>query len=538
MQRPDAFGSRVFEVWRDERISFRGKELGLKEANAWADKLRQWAVANRAQSWSYWPFGETRISPNSIRDLNGSCLMNGREQGRLLDDCVPPFLWEEQGEILLCIPSFLASKEREGDDDYFTLLLSIEKLEEALGRLCKIFKGSGEAIDFEMQIIRQCGIAPLNAELSGKNDSLFHRFMPSKKRLEAREDQLREFCQTVRRASLELGVECECSLESKLCRFTLPFQRVWRALRSQQILGDLCRKIASAQGVAVLSGQELVFEEEKSTLRCCGRFLAGRRSNAFALETQPLIGFILFAASLRAIQTHGLLIQQDLSAFGANPAGLIEDALSKLDGVKPLSEIDKIEFSIDRSENPAWVTAAFCVAIADSIQLILDEVEDALSRAPRVDPMQAAKPVLDRYLSYSLSGAKRAAEVRGFHLFTAIGDTKTARVFQGVVSEDGLRHRMERQIGNYVQETEFACRILLDLFQNQILPEVLEKKRASLKGFAEPDQRAIDRAVEAIKDLEKIYRQTQDLEPQAKGRVFCDLLAPRIRAARQAVEKL
>jgi glutamine synthetase len=133
-------------------------------------------------------------------------------------------------------------------------------------------------------------------------------------------------------------------------------------------------------------------------------------------------------------------------------------------------------------------------------------------------------------------------------------DRKSLSLFSGILSEGELQSRFEVLVEQYAKTMQIEARLLVELFQTHILPAVLkdQKNRAdallaiqqlhlrsdsqlhSLKELS----KALEEAICAIEEVDKIQKQTFDLGWEAKAKVFAELAFPKMEQARTYIDAL
>ncbi len=235
---------------------------------------------------------------------------------------------------------------------------------------------------------------------------------------------------------------------------------------------------------------------------------------------------------------------------------------------------NKFEFrAVGASAHSALPISVINAIVSDSLQLLLDEISDQVKdkKLSQEELFKAALPVLQKHLKiakpviFSGNGYSeewvQEAEARGlpnirksFHAFPQFLNKKTETVFEGILSEEELHSRFEIFVEQYAKTMNIETNLMIELFRTQILPAALQDQKNRAKSLAALDKlaesspiqlqslknlkAAIDEAISHIDDLEKIQSQTQDLGWEAKGKVFCELAAPRMEMARKSVDTL
>lgn len=236
---------------------------------------------------------------------------------------------------------------------------------------------------------------------------------------------------------------------------------------------------------------------------------------------------------------------------------------------------NKFEFrAVGSSAHCALPVMVINAIVSDSLQLILDEVERALGDAQGLaaeKKLQRALPVLRKNLHASkavlFSGNgysaewEREAEMRGlpnirrsFHALHHLLDKKAERAFAGILSPEELHSRYEILVEQYAKSMNIEANLMIEMFRTQILPAALrdQKQRAEALHLVQglhiraDEQLAalqaltqvLGKAMEAIDEVERVQKQTLDLGWEAKARIFCELVTPKMGEARGWVDRL
>jgi glutamine synthetase len=237
---------------------------------------------------------------------------------------------------------------------------------------------------------------------------------------------------------------------------------------------------------------------------------------------------------------------------------------------------NKFEFrAVGAEAHCAFPIMIINAIVSDSLALILDEIGDAIGTQKDLSSdklfalslpvlrkhLLRAKPILFSGNGYSLEWEKEAEQrglpniKRSFHALSQLLEKKTLRAFVGILTEKELHSRYEILLEQYAKSMNIEANLMIELFRTQILPAALldQKNRAkaltSLSAVpikADPHQieslktlsSLIGQAIAAIDEVEKVQRQTLDLGWEAKGRVFCEIAAPKMDQARALVDQL
>ena len=101
------------------------------------------------------------------------------------------------------------------------------------------------------------------------------------------------------------------------------------------------------------------------------------------------------------------------------------------------------------------------------------------------------------------------------------------------MSEEELRSRYEILLEQYAKTVNIEADLMIELFQTQILPAA--QKDMVQRGIREP---LIEQAMAAAEEVKKLQAQTADLGWEAKAKVFCELIEPKMAELRKKVDQL
>jgi hypothetical protein len=216
------------------------------------------------------------------------------------------------------------------------------------------------------------------------------------------------------------------------------------------------------------------------------QLMSGERN---LLAVQPLT---LLAAIARALHNHAPLLWASLASIDNDRS--LEFAQFELYFEKPVDKVKSSQnplalFAIEEDQfviRCAPLDTDLCqvtleAMVADSLQLILDERGD-----------------LRKYFHASLPLEGRGE--RSFRAFGAWLEKGAERIFEGIFSEEELRALYEKKVKQYVG--------------------AMNQKISSLT--ARESQMAL------AMEIKKIQSQMEGLGWQARGKVFCELIAPKL----------
>jgi glutamine synthetase len=214
---------------------------------------------------------------------------------------------------------------------------------------------------------------------------------------------------------------------------------------------------------------------------------------------------------------------------------------------------NKFEFrAVGASAHCALPVTVINAIVADSLELILDEISSCIGdeKLSAEDTFEKALPVLQKHLkeaqkvvfsgnNYSALWEKEA-EARGlpnirksFDAFSQFIQKKSVAVFESILSEMELHSRYEVLIEQYVKTMQIESELMIELFQTYVLPAAQKDMKA--RGIDEP---LIKEAIQAEQELKKILFQMEGMGFEAKGKVFCELVTPKMEELRKVVDEL
>jgi glutamine synthetase len=529
------------------------------------------------------------------------------------DPTVYPFLWEGGDGMTLCIPSFFFSWKGMALDHKIPLLRSEEKLNGValkLLRLCgveagRVFSTLGAeqeyfAIDRSLYLLRPdlylAGRTVYGAKPPKGQELEDHYFGTVKDRVLA---YMRDFEDAALR--LAIPVKTRHNEVAPAQHEVAPlFERATLAIDHNVQLMELMRQIALKHDLACLL-HEKPFQGINGSGKHNNWSLATDTGlNLLDPQENSLVFVTLLTAVLRAVHEHAALLRATIASAGndhrlggseAPPTILsvylgealeqfVHGLIHEKQGSIPLRSIDlglaavhrheadasdrnrtsffaftgnKFEFrAVGASAHCALPISTINAIVADSLQLILDEIADVIKDRKLTGEalFAAALPVLRKHLrsaepvifggnNYSAEWEKEAEARRlpnirrSFHAFAQFIEKKTLSVFKDILSEEELHSRYEVMLEQYAKTMNIEVNLMVELFQTQILPAA--QKDMIQRGLKEP---LIDQAIYICEEIKKLQSQTYDLGWEAKGRVFCELIAPKMAELRAKVDQL
>ncbi len=545
----------------------------------------------------------------------------------------PPFLWEDADGLTLCIPALFLSWKGHSLDYKIPLLRSEEKISAAAQRLLKIagaparrvFSTLGPeqeyfAIDRGFYNLRPdlmlAGRTVYGARPSKGQEMEDHYFASVDPRILA-------FMRDFEEAALLLGIPVKTrhnEVAPAQHEMTPLFEAAGVASDHNLLLMELMSQKAKRHDLACLFHEKPFAKVNGSGKHCNWSLATDSGRNLLEPKDNHFVFLVLLAAVLRAVHEHSALLRASIGSatndhrlggseapptilsvylgeelervvekiihhHETDPAARrsIDLGLSLIPPIPSASSDrnrtaffaftgNKLEFrAVGSSQHVAWpMTVVHCI-VADSLHLILDEIEDAIKGHPKQDRLTAAWPVLQKHFkaaenvlysgnNYSSEWKEEAARrglpniPKSFHAFSILRDPKTERVFHGVLSPDELGCRIEVLYEQYAKQMNIECNLMIELFRTQILPAAIQYQSqwaksiariADLKIMNDPQRKhleilseEINGAIKAVDELEQIKKQAQGLGWEALAKVFCELVEPRMEKARLAVDLL
>lgn len=224
---------------------------------------------------------------------------------------------------------------------------------------------------------------------------------------------------------------------------------------------------------------------------------------------------------------------------------------------------NKFEFrAVGSSQNPAFPATVLNAVVADSLNLILDEIEKDKGK----DVWTAALPIIQKYLKnsrairfagdgYSDDWKKEAKSRKLLNLeksisaFEAYKDSSTVRIFEEILTKKELLSRYEVVLEEYLNRLKIEKNLMLDIFYSQILPVALECQKnyaKSLLATKEATKTTGKRQIELLKtlnaEIEKALDQAEGLKnilaKDSKILQYVEAIDASMQGLRKAVDSL
>jgi glutamine synthetase len=542
-----------------------------------------------------------------------------------------PFLWEEKDQIILMIPALLATLDSEPLDYAIALLRSEQRLNETGQRLLKLAAMRAERVMPMLGIEQEYFLIDrklffLRPDLVLTGRTIFGAETPKGQEMKDHYDssissRIMAFMHDFEKDAIQLGIPVSThhnEVAPAQHETALLYERSSLACAHNLMLMTLMRRCAARHHLTCLFHEKPFARLNGSGKHCNWSLLTDTGLNLLDPSGDRFVFFTILTALLRAVYEHSVLLRSSVGSYqndlrmGGNEApsaivaldlGMdIEDAVDAIiEGRDVISKVmqsiqlgitsvppvycqaernrtafatfngNRFEFrAVGASQHPGWAVAVINTIVADSLLLILDEIEDAISHAPG-NLLSAATPVWRKHLKqsrpivyggdhYSLDWKRLAADRRlpciakSAHSLSILLEPQTHRAFEQVLSPDNLAGWHGACCERYARSVHIECQLMIDLFRTQIFPAAMEYQKKWAKSIAslielnipDPGQRdrlarfseKIQHAIVAIDELEFSQKQIKGLGWEAQVNVYCDLVLPKMSKAREAVDEI
>jgi glutamine synthetase len=315
----------------------------------------------------------------------------------------------------------------------------------------------------------------------------------------------------------------------------------------------------------------------------------GSAANDFRLgghEAPPAIISVYLGKALEAV-----LENIELKGFYKTPAGQTGYDL----GIKISSELtrdttdrnrtspfaftgNKFEFrAVGSSANPSFAITVLNAIVAESLNRILDEIEDKLKKGKTSTKSlaEAVIPVLQKYLkasrpilfcgdNYSEDWAKEAKKrnlpivKKSIVSFEALKTEKTIHAFKGILTKEELHSRYDILAEIYSHTVNIEIKLMIDIFRTQVLPAAIRQQQelassihayavalgsskaiVAQKAILERLSQVIEISIGLCDELEGWRLHAEDLSNlEKRGKAFCDKVLPKGAELREVVDRL
>ena len=235
---------------------------------------------------------------------------------------------------------------------------------------------------------------------------------------------------------------------------------------------------------------------------------------------------------------------------------------------------NKFEFrAVGSSANPSFPITVLNAIVAESLNEILDEIENNLKGKGKAALLEAMLPVIQKWLkkskpirfhgdNYSLAWKNEAAK-RGLpnlhqsiDAFSAYLSSTTRELFKGILTPEELKSRYEIQSEIYAHTLNIEVKCMLDLFNTQILPAAIKHQKETAKSLQvlreaagqkkgkeqaqelEAFSETIDAAIAQGRRLEEARNKTERLEGKKRAEAFAKKVLPEAEKLRTLVDQI
>lgn len=240
---------------------------------------------------------------------------------------------------------------------------------------------------------------------------------------------------------------------------------------------------------------------------------------------------------------------------------------------------NKFEFrAVGSSANPAFPITVLNATVAESLNLMLDEIEGHLSNGAhpsKKSVAEAAVPVIQKYIiasknirfhgdNYDEAWVKEAKKrglpniKKSICAFEAITAPGTVKAFQGILTAEELESRYNIYAEIYGLNINIEANLMIDIFRTQILPTAMRQQKDMAKSINACREAlggedglegqtallrelssTIEKAVKACEELETARSEAEALsDVKEKGDAYCGKVGIHFEALREAGDKL
>jgi glutamine synthetase len=237
---------------------------------------------------------------------------------------------------------------------------------------------------------------------------------------------------------------------------------------------------------------------------------------------------------------------------------------------------NKFEFrAVGSSSNPALAATVLNLVVAESLNVILDEIEASLqTNQPNLETLaNAAIPVLQKYFklsknirfsgdNYSENWVQEASKrnlpniTKSAQAFAAFSDPKTVDVFKEILTKEELISRQEIFLEHYAHHMNIEANLMIDIFKSQILPVAFDYQhtlaqsyRAAKECLEVPSDskqqlylkklhRLIENGIQVVEELELARQQAADLSFAKKAHCYSGPILQKMEQLRAVADEL
>ncbi len=485
-----------------------GQDLvDISAANRLADDLKSWAKSRGVTHFSYWihPFFGKYQKELEISRLTGLSLSKkkiklppflGFEEASFLafDPTSSPFIYQEH----LWIPSLVFSEKGHARDFKIPLLRSLEKLKH-LQKSSPQIKISQKFYLVDEELVEKCpDLRQVGKRVYGAS------------RIPEEGKFSQSFLKDVMKEARFLGVDVtikKCDAEHPQYEMIFPKKEESSAIDQSLLFMEVMEEIGRKQKTVPLFANSCLDVEW------------------FPFDIEKRDPLVFIVALIHAMHVHEDLLYtfcNQKSLFSDLRDELLSQILEVLDPSfknKPLSFSDEFLFrGFSSLSHAALGLCAIQAALADSLELILDEIGDNPSKR---------MGVLKKHIQESV---KEKEKTRTFsQIYAPFSDQKTVRCFSSVLNSQELDDFHKIHLDRYVKGMQEEMALMIVLFREEILPLHNKSQGASLEA---------KEAIFAVDDLDLFREKISDLGIEAQGKAISEIGASKMQFVRDLVNRL
>lgn len=445
-------------------------------------------------------------------------------------------------------------------------------------------------------------------------------------------DRILAFMQTFESAAIELGIPVKTrhnEVAPAQHEVAPVYEKASAAIDHNLLLMELMRQIAQQQGLACLLHEKPFAGINGSGKHCNWSLVTDTGINLLDPTDAPqnnMHFLILLTAILHAVYQHSTLLRASIGSasndyrlggheappaiisvyLGQELEALLEEIEAKgmSSTVRAKNRYDlrlavipdlakentdrnrtspfaftgnKFEFrAVGSSSNPAFSATILNLIVAESLNLLLDEINSHLQeRNTSQAIVQAIMPVLQKYLkiskgirfagdNYSEAWVKEAHQrglpniQRSPEAYKSLTDPKTVSVFENILTSQELASRQEILMEHYALNMNIEANLIIEIFRTQILPAAVDYQRMLATSFLQVKEAlsphqfhstkqalhlkhyndAIEEGMRCVEELEKERQHALTLETTEQAKAFSMQVHQKMEKARQAIDQL
>lgn len=240
---------------------------------------------------------------------------------------------------------------------------------------------------------------------------------------------------------------------------------------------------------------------------------------------------------------------------------------------------NKFEFrAVGSSANPSFSVTVLNLIVAESLSLLLDDIESRLKESKEPSPealIQAVMPVLQKYLIISkpirfagdnyCEAWTKEAKRRGLpnigrspQAFKFLTEPPTIRIFEQILTAQELASRQDILMEHYAYNMNIEANLIVDMFRTQILPVVIDYQRMLAASFLQVKEAlsphqfhstkqalflkhyndAIEESMRYVEELEKERQYAIALPFTEQAHAFSEQVYHKMERARHTIDHL